>query len=98
ATEDSSFYACVRDPSPDPTAATNPNNIGVRASQDVYLVVQGDPRIGVTDGAGGVVAGVRGNISSLDASDSYLNGASEGSRYPEIEARVNVGGGVNRDG
>ncbi len=98
ATEDSSFYACVRDPSPDPTAATNPNNIGVRASQDVYLVVQGDPRIGVTDGAGGVVAGVRGNISSLDASDSYLNWASEGSRYPEIEARVNVGGGVNRDG
>ena len=98
ATEDSSFYACVRDPSPDPTAATDPNNIGVRASQDVYLVVQGDPRIGVTDGAGGIVAGVRGNISSLDASDSYLNGASEGSRYPEIEARVNVGGGVNRDG
>ena len=98
ATEDSSFYACVRDPSPDPAAALNPNNAGVRASQDVYLVVQGDPRSGVTDGAGGITAGVRGNTRSLDASDSYLNGANEGSRYPEIEARVNVGGGVNRDG
>lgn len=98
ATEDSSFYACVRDPAPDPTAATNPNNVGVRSSQDVYLVVQGDPRSGVTDGAGGITAGVRGNTRSLDASDSYLNGSNEGSRYPEIETRVLVGGGINRDG
>lgn len=87
-TEDSSFYACVRDPVV--TNAANPQG-AIRASQDVYLFVQGDARSGVT-------AVNRGKINTLDAMDSYLNGANESSKFPEIEARVLVGGGVNRDG
>ncbi|MBE9068596.1 type II secretion system protein [Leptolyngbya cf. ectocarpi LEGE 11479] len=85
-TEDSSFYACVRDPAV--VNASNPQG-AIRASQDVYLFVQGDARSGGT---------VRGETKTLDASDSYLNGANESSKLPEIEARVLVGGGVNRDG
>lgn len=81
ATEDSAFYACVRNTNPE-----DPND-GVRSNQDVLLVVRGDARS---------ETGARGETNTFDASDSYLNGASDRAKFPEIETRVLVGGGVNR--
>lgn len=89
ATEDSAFYACVRDTTP--SATVNPDNEGVRAAQDVYLVVQGDARSGIT-------AADRGDTRAKATNDLPLNGANELSRFPAIESLTLVGGGINRDG
>lgn len=89
ATTDSAFYACVRDTTP--SATVNPNNTNVRASQDIYVVVQGDARSGIT-------AADRGDSQAKATSDLPLNSANELSRFPKVQSLTLVGGGINRDG